>query len=332
MLLRQPFLIEGGSIMEKNPTVDEQMMLKKNKSSKTIKHIQQHKWLYVLTIPGILYFLIFKYAPMYGLVIAFKDYVPFLGISGSEWVGLTNFKDFFMNPDFFRILGNTLMIAFLNIVVIFPAPIILALLLNELRHSLYQKLVQTFIYVPHFLSWTIVVSLTFILFSIDGSAINTLVTSITGKEIDFLSDPNWFRPMIVLQSLWKETGWGTIIFLAALAGVDQEQYEAAIMDGAGRFRRLWHITLPAIRSTIIIMLIMKVGSVLTTGFDQIYLMTNSLNRPVADVFDTYVYMMGITNGAYSYSTAVGLFKSVVGIILVFLTNKLAKYFGESGLY
>lgn len=224
------------------------------------------------------------------------------------------------------------MLAFLNIFFSFPAPIVLALLLNELRSKVFQRTVQTFVYVPHFLSWTIVVSLWYILFNVDHGAVANFVASLTGKEIDFLSDPAWFRPMIVLQSIWKEIGWGTIIYLAALSGVDQEQYEAAIMDGAGRFRRVWHITLPAIRSTIIIMLIMKVGSILTTGFDQIYLMTNQLNRTVADVFDTYVYMMGITNGAYSYSTAVGLFKSVVGIILVFGTNKLAKRFGESGLY
>ncbi|OJG21013.1 hypothetical protein RR47_GL001482 [Enterococcus columbae DSM 7374 = ATCC 51263] len=295
-------------------------------------HLKNNKWLYVLLIPGLTYFLVFRYAPMYGLIIAFKDYVPFLGITGSKWIGLQNFRDFFTNPDFFRILGNTLIIALLNIIFAFPAPIILALLLNEVRKKIFQRVVQTFVYVPHFLSWTIVVSLWYILFNVDHGAITNLVTSLTGKEIDFLSDPSWFRTMIVTQTIWKETGWGTIIYLAALSGVDQEQYEAAIMDGAGRFRRVWHITLPAIRSTIIIMLILKVGAILTTGFDQIYLMTNQLNRPVADVFDTYVYMMGITNGAYSYSTAVGLFKSVVGIILVLGTNRLAKFFGESGLY
>lgn len=305
---------------------------KKSALGNFMRHFKQNKWLYLLTVPGILYFAIFKYAPMYGLIIAFKDYVPFAGINGSQWVGLQNFRDFFSNPDFFRILWNTLMLAFLNIFFSFPAPIILALLLNELRSKVFQRTVQTFVYVPHFLSWTIVVSLWYILFNVDHGAVANFVDSLTGKEIDFLSDPAWFRPMIVLQSIWKEIGWGTIIYLAALSGVDQEQYEAAIMDGAGRFRRVWHITLPAIRSTIIIMLIMKVGSILTTGFDQIYLMTNQLNRTVADVFDTYVYMMGITNGAYSYSTAVGLFKSVVGIILVFGTNKLAKRFGESGLY
>ncbi|CZQ91700.1 ABC transporter permease [Trichococcus ilyis] len=304
----------------------------KKKQISALNHIKQNKWLYILTIPGLLYFAIFKYAPMYGLIIAFKDYVPFLGIAESKWVGLENFQDFFTNPDFFRIFWNTLAIAFLNILFAFPAPILLALLLNEVRLKVYQRTIQTFVYVPHFLSWTIVVSLWHILFNLDHGAITEIVLSLTGKEIDFLTDPTWFRPMIILQSIWKEMGWGTIIYLAALAGVDQEQYEAAIMDGAGRFRRVWHITLPAIRSTIIIMLIMKVGSILSTGFDQFYLMTNQLNRPVADVFDTYVYMMGITNGAYSYSTAVGLFKSVIGIILVFSTNRLAKKFGESGLY
>jgi len=304
----------------------------KKKQISALNHIKQNKWLYILTIPGLLYFAIFKYAPMYGLIIAFKDYVPFLGIADSKWVGLENFQDFFTNPDFFRIFWNTLAIAFLNILFAFPAPILLALLLNEVRLKVYQRTIQTFVYVPHFLSWTIVVSLWHILFNLDHGAITELVLSLTGREIDFLTDPAWFRPMIILQSVWKEMGWGTIIYLAALAGVDQEQYEAAIMDGAGRFRRVWHITLPAIRSTIVIMLIMKVGSILSTGFDQFYLMTNQLNRPVADVFDTYVYMMGITNGAYSYSTAVGLFKSIIGIILVFSTNRLAKKFGESGLY
>lgn len=304
----------------------------KKKQISLLNHVKQNKWLYILTIPGILYFAIFKYAPMYGLIIAFKDYVPFLGIADSKWVGLENFQDFFTNPDFFRIFWNTLAIAFLNILFAFPAPILLALLLNELRLKIFQRTIQTFVYVPHFLSWTIVVSLWHILFNLDHGAITELILALTGREINFLTDPVWFRPMIILQSIWKEMGWGTIIYLAALAGVDQEQYEAAIMDGAGRFRRVWHITLPAIRSTIIIMLIMKVGSILSTGFDQFYLMTNQLNRPVADVFDTYVYMMGITNGAYSYSTAVGLFKSIIGIILVFSTNRLAKKFGESGLY
>lgn len=305
---------------------------KKTRAQRFWTYMKEYKWLYILMIPGVIYFLVFKYAPMYGVIIAFKDYVPFRGIAGSAWVGMSNFTELFHSPDFIRIFGNTLIIALLNIVFGFPAPIILALMLNEVRTKIFKNLTQTFIYIPHFLSWTIIVSIWFILFSLDGGAVTHLVHTLTGKNIDFLSSVGWFRPMIVIQSIWKGTGWGTIIYLAALAGVDEEQYEAAIMDGAGRFSRVWHITLPAIRSTVVIMLILRVGSIMSTGFDQIYLMTNSLNRPVADVFDTYVYMMGITNGAYSYSTAVGLFKSVIGIILVLGTNWLAKKMGEDGLY
>lgn len=216
------------------------------------------------------------------------------------------------------------MLASLDLIFAFPAPLILALLLNELRKAVYKRCIQTFIYVPHFVSWTIVVSITFVFFTVDTGVINKIAESITGQQISFLSDADWFRPMIVMQSIWKETGWGTILFLAALATVDQEQYEAAIMDGAGRFKRMWHITLPAIRSTIIVLLILRIGSFLNIGFEQVFLMTNSLNRSVADIFDTYVYMVGITQGAYSYSTAVGLFKSVVGIILIFGANYIAK--------
>lgn len=301
-------------------------------SKQNVKNIKKHKWLYVLLMPGLIYFIIFRYLPMYGLIIAFKNYVPFLGINGSEWVYFENFKNFFINPDFFRLLKNTLAIAFLNIGIGFPIAILLALLLNELRCQTYKKLIQSFIYIPHFISWTITASITFILLSVNTGVVTEIIEALTGQRIDLLTSVGAFRPLIVLQSIWKESGWGTIIYLAALAGVDQEQYEAAIMDGAGRFRRVWHITLPAIRSTIVVMLILRVGSFLSTGFDQIYLMTNSLNRTVADVFDTYVYTVGITQGAYSYSTAVGLFKSLVGIILVMTTNKIARSMGENGLY
>ncbi|MGT2784245.1 ABC transporter permease [Streptococcus merionis] len=294
--------------------------------------MSKYKWLYLLLLPGVLYFIVFRYAPMYGLIIAFKNYVPNLGINGSPWVGFTNFRNFFVNPDFFRLFKNTLVLALLNIGIGFPFPIILALMLNELRQKIYSKLVQTFIYIPHFISWAVTVSLTFILLSVDSGVITDMMEAVTGNRVDLLTSVPAFRPLIVFQSIWKESGYGTVIYLAALAGVDQNQYEAAIMDGAGRFSRLWHVTLPAIRSTIVVMLILRVGSFLTTGFDQIYLMTNSLNRTVADVFDTYVYTVGITQGSYSYSTAVGLFKSLIGIILVTATNKIAKKLGESGLY
>lgn len=306
--------------------------VKTEKKPTGLEAVKRDKWLYLLLVPGVLYFLIFKYWPMWGVLIAFKDYSPYLGFWQSEWVGFEYFKDFFMNPDFFRLLRNTLMLAALDLIFAFPAPLIVALLLNELRHAIYKRCIQTFIYVPHFVLWTIVVSITFVFFTVDTGVMNKVLQSITGREIAFLSDPEWFRPMIVLQSIWKETGWGTILFLAALASVDQEQYEAAVMDGAGRLRRMWHITLPAIRSTIVVLLILRIGSFLNIGFEQIFLMTNSLNRSVAEIFDTYVYVVGITQGAYSYSTAVGLFKSVVGIILIFCANYIAKKFDQDGLF
>lgn len=298
---------------------------------RALKSIKKDVWLYILLIPGILHFIVFKYAPMWGLLISFQDYNPYLGFKGSPWVGLKHFRDFFSSPDFMRLFRNTLMLSFYNIIFYFPAPIILALLLNELRKQWFKRTVQTLVYVPHFLSWVIVASITYTLFSTNGP-VNGVMQTLTGKTIPFLTSVDTFRGMIVGQTIWKETGWGTIIFLAAISNVDIQLYEAAIVDGAGRFRQMWHITLPAIRSTVVVMLILRMGSVLDNGFDQIFLMSNSLNRSVSEVFDTYVYTMGITRGAFSYSTAVGLFKSLVGIILIFSANYLAKKFGESGIF
>lgn len=294
--------------------------------------ILRHRWLYLMLLPGIAYFAIFKYAPMYGVTIAFQDYLPFLGFSGSPWVGLKHFHELFGSPDFGRILGNTLILALLHAVFAFPAPIVVALMLNEVRLRFVKRAVQSLIYIPHFLSWTIVASLTYLLFALNIGAVTHLMNSIFGANFNFLADPRWFRPLIILQTLWKSTGWGTIIYLAALAGVDENLYEAARIDGANRWRQMWHVTLPAIRSTVVIMAILMTGNLLDTGFEQIYLMTNSLNRDVADVFDTYVYFIGITQGSYSYSTAVGLFKALVGIILIFGSNWLARRLGQSGLF
>lgn len=293
--------------------------------------IKKDKWLYFMLLPGLVYFIIFKYWPMWGVLIAFQNYVPYLGFWKSEWIGFTHFENFFTNPDFFRLLRNTLILAVYDLVFFFPAPIILALLLNEVRIAIYKRLVQTMVYVPHFVSMVIVASMTYVFLTPNGGILYELIHAITGSKINVLADPAWFRPLIILQIIWKETGWGTIIFLAALASVEVEQYEAAIVDGATRFQRLRYITLPSISSTIIILLILRLGNFLDTGFEQIFLMTNSLNRSVADVFDTYVYFVGITQGAYSYSTAIGLFKSLVGIILIYGSNWLAKRFGHEGI-
>jgi putative aldouronate transport system permease protein len=294
-------------------------------------YLIRDRWLYALMIPGIIYFLIFKYGPMYGVVIAFQDFSPFRGILHSEWVGFRNFADFFINPDFLRLLRNTLVMSALNLIFFFPIPIVISLMLNELRNRTFKRSVQTIIYIPHFISMVIVASISYVLLNIMGGPVNGALQQALGHKVDFLGSPAWFRPLILIQIIWKETGWGTIIFLAALAGVDQEIYEAAIVDGAGRMRRLIHVTIPAIMSTIIVLFILRIGYVLDNGFEQIFLMTNALNHSVADVFDTYVYEVGIRLGAFSYSTAIGLFKAVVGLVLVFGANYLAKRAGQSGI-
>lgn len=304
------------------------------------KAFMQHYWLYILMIPGILYMLIFNYTPMAGLVMAFEDFSPYNGdtaiqaLFGSPFARLKYFEKLFTGPDFWRLLRNTLAISLANLIFAFPAPIILALLLNELRCKWFKRFSQTLVYIPHFVSIVIVAALTYQLFSTtDGVAYHMLV-QVFGKQNapDIMSDPKLFSTMIVGQNLWKETGYGTIIYLAALSSVDTQLYEAAKIDGAGRWQLMWHVTLPAIRGTIILMLIMKVGSLLNTGYEQIFLMQNAMNRSVSDVFDTYIYTKGIVNGQYSLATAAGLFKSIVSMVMVVGANKIAKLFGESGLY
>ena len=298
----------------------------------TWAYMKQHKWLYFLLIPGFLYFILFRYVPMGGLVIAFKNYSPFQGIWDSAWCGFDQFVKFFSKKDFFVLLKNTLGISMLQLFLFFPAPIVLSLFLNEVRHNGYKRVVQTLVYIPHFVSWVIVASLTYQLFNVTDGIVNIIIEAITGSTVDILSKSSTFWGLIVGQSIWKETGYGTIIFLAALAGVDQEMYEAARVDGAGRWRLMWHITLPAIKGTIIMMLIMRVGGLLNTGYEQIFLMRNDLNVAASEVFDTYIYTRGIEQGQYSFSAAAGMFKSVVGMIMVVTADRIAKWFGESGLY
>lgn len=292
----------------------------------------RYRVLYLMALPGVVYFLVFKYAPMGGLVIAFQNYMPALGITGSPWVGFDHFVRFFTQDTFMMLLGNTVIVSMLLLIFSFPMPIILALLLNEVRVNVFKRTVQTIIYLPHFMSWVIVVSIFYVMLTIDGGAINNLIVSAGGAPIPFLTDPNWLRPIYVMQEIWKGAGWGTIIYLAAITAVDMELYEAAEMDGARRLRQTWHITLPAIRPTIIIMFILAIGDFLELGFEHMFLVLNSLNREVADIFDTYVFTAGIQNGQLSYATAVGLFKGLVGLLLVVMANRLAKRFGEEGVY
>ena len=304
----------------------------KSKQEHFWHYLKSHKGLYLLFLPGALYFIVFKYVPMFGIAIAFQNFSPFRGFAGSDWVGLYHFRNLFNSSDFPRIFGNTLAISILNLIFYFPAPIILALLLNEIRIQFCKRFFQTLVYIPHFISFVIVATLSYQLLNINDGIVNQIIKSVTGSTVNLLGSPQYFKGLIVGQNIWKETGYGTIIFLAALSGVDLQLYEAAKVDGAGRMRLLWHITLPAIKSTIILMLILKMGSILNTGYEQIFLMTNDLNASKAEVFDTFVYTRGIQMGQYSYATAVGLFKSFISMILVLTTNFIAKKCGESGMY
>lgn len=296
------------------------------------KSIKKNKWIYLMILPGILYFFIYKYVPMFGLIISFQDYKPYEGIMGSEWVGLEHFKRLFSDPDFWMIFKNTLILFALQIIIFFPIPIILSLMLNEVRQMYFKRSVQTLIYIPHFMSWVIIVSISYVLLTMDNGIVNGTLEAMGKQEVNFLLNPDWFRPMYVLQVIWREAGWGTIIFLAAISAVDVQLYEAARMDGANRFRQMWHITLPAIKGVIIILLILKIGDVLELGFEHVYLLLNASNREVAEIFDTYVYTAGLKQGQFSYSTAVGFFKGLVGLVLVIGANWLAKKAGEEGVY
>ncbi len=294
--------------------------------------IRKHMLLYLMILPGFLYFVVFKYFPMGGLVIAFQDYQPYRGIMGSEWVGLKHFIRLFTEPTFFMLLRNTLVLFAMNIIFFFPLPIILALMLNEVRHKFFKNSIQTIIYIPHFMSWVIIVSITYVFLTVDGGVLNELLAAVGLPKISFLTSSEWLRTVYIGQIIWKELGWSTIIYLAAITVVDTQLYEAAEMDGAGRLRKTWHVTLPAIRPVIITLLILKIGSTLDLGFEHMYLLLNSLNREVAEIFDTYIYTAGLKNGQLSYSTTVGLFKGVVGLVLVMLSNRLAKKMGEDGVY
>ncbi|THF84516.1 ABC transporter permease [Cohnella fermenti] len=288
--------------------------------------------LYALILPGALYFLLFRYLPMGGIAIAFQNYDPFEGFLHSPWVGLEHFRRLFGDSDFWLLLRNTLFLSMLNLFVFFPAPILLALLLNEARIRLFRRAVQTVTYLPHFLSWVVVVGISVLLFSTQDGAINEWLVSHGKERIGLLTDPAYFRPLYVLLNVWKESGWSAIIFLAALASVDPTLYEAAVMDGANRWKSMLHVSLPALRGVIVVLFILRLGQTMETGFEQVLLMQNTMNLDVSDVFDTYVYRNGILIGEYSYTTAVGLFKSAIGLVLIVAANTWAKRKGEEGVY
>lgn len=287
---------------------------------------------YLLLLPGLLLLLLFKYVPMYGVVIAFQDYNIFDGISASEWVGLTQFRKLMHSSEFMQVFANTLLISIYKIVLLFPIPILIALLLNEIRFTAFKRTVQTIIYMPHFLSWVIISGLFMTILSPSDGLVNAVIQWFGGEPIKFFMDNGVFRSVVVFTAGWKEIGWNAIIFIAALAGIEQEQYEAASIDGASRLRQMWHISLPGLLPTIILMLILRLGIVLDAGTEQILTMYNPTVYESGDVIGTYVYRTGLGKMDYSFSTAVGLFNSVVGFILVVSGNWFSKRVLKRGIW
>ncbi|MBN1777661.1 MAG: sugar ABC transporter permease [Clostridiales bacterium] len=295
---------------------------------------KKHAALAVLFLPTVVYFIIFKYIPISGLAMAFKDYKIGLGIWASPWVGFENFSFAFSTATFTRAFMNTVIISFLKIITGFPAPIILALLLNEVRHMKFKRTVQTISYLPHFLSWVIVAGLFAQILSPTTGVVNYILKTYFGveKSIYFLGSNEWFRGTIILTDIWKGVGWGSILYIASIAGIDPTMYEAAVCDGANRFQRLRYITLPSLMPTITIMLILRVGNVMVAGFDQIFNMYNPAVYKTGDIIDTFVYRYGIGQMKYSLSTAVGLFQNLIGFVMVVGMNITANKINGSGIW
>lgn len=286
--------------------------------------------MYLFILPGFLYFVVFRYLPYLGNIIAFQDYSPFLGFH-SPWIGLANFRRLFTDPDFGLALKNTLTISILSLLFSFPAPIALALLLNSMISERAKRLVQSIVYLPHFIGWVIVVALWQQVLGGDGF-VNQFFRNQGLHTINIMTNPSFFKPLVILQQNWKNIGWGTIIILAALTRLDVQLYEAAALDGANGWKRLWHITLPGIRGIIVLLLILRLGSVLNTDFEQIFLQRNAVGAKAGEVLDTFVYYRGVQGGDWGFSAAVGLVKGVVGAALVFSANRAVKLLGEEGAF
>lgn len=300
--------------------------------SKFKKLMMQYKNVYIFLIPAVIYFVVIRYAPLYFVQIAFRDYRVTRPLSQSEWVGFKYFIKMFKTPGFINAFKNTFTIGFLKIVFGFPLPIIVALMLNEIRHRKYKSFAQTALYLPHFLSWTILGGIIYNLLSINGGAVNNLIGMLGVDPIFFMGKKEYFKGILVLSDIWKTTGWGTILYLSALTTIDPVLYESATVDGASRWRQLIHITLPGIKSTIFVLLIIKIGNVLDTGAEEILVMSNAMVTQAADVIDTFVFRYGLQQGNYSLATAAGLTKAVIAAVLVLGADKLSKKLGEKGVF
>lgn len=297
-----------------------------------IQFALKYKYLYILLIPVIIWYVIFCYVPMYGLVMAFQDFTMSKGFFGSPFVGLKHFTELFNDSDFWRAFWNTVIIAVYRLLTLFPIPVVLALLFNEVRHMKFRKAVQTMLYLPHFLSWVIVASVFITFFSPEQGVLAAISDNLGFSTPDLLTQPNLFRPILILTDLWKEAGFSAVIYVAAMAGISIDHYEAAIIDGSGRWSLVWNVTLPGIRNVIVIMLILTVGRVLGWGFDQVYNFYNPLVYETGDILDTYIFRTALGDNKFSYAAAAGLLKSSICAALLIISNKVVKSFGEESVY
>lgn len=313
--------------------MQEKIKVKKKGIGQSLKDMKKHWQLFVIMIPAILFYIFFMYRPMWGLQIAFKDFKPFLGISKSKWVGFNHFIKFIESPYFFRTLKNTLLINVYGLLFGFPIPIILALMLNEVKNIRFKKTIQTLTYLPHFISIVVIAGIVTNFLSLDGLA-NIVIEKAGGEKVQFLTVKEYFRTIFVSMNIWKESGFSAIVYLAALAGIDPNLYEAAYVDGASKFKRILHVTIPGIMPTIVVLLVMKIGSMLSVGYEAIILLYQPATYETADVISTYVYRMGfMSNGReYGYAAAVGLFNAIVSVILVVLANKISKKLSGTSLW
>ncbi|MGG3283437.1 ABC transporter permease [Paenibacillus solani] len=321
--MQQPS-VETGKLRTKKPL--------DSRFAAALKHIRRDRQLLLLFIPCVLFYVIFRYGPLYGLVIAFKDYSVFQGVLGSEWVGLEHFQKFFSNQDFWMLFRNTFLLGFFTLIFGFPFPIILAVLLNEVRVKWFKKSIQTFSYLPAFLSVVIISSMIIDFLSPTNGLINQFISFLGFEKKYFLVDPNWFRPIYVISEIWATMGYQAIIYLAAIAGINPTLYEAAKVDGANRWHMMRNITIPGLMPTVIVMFILNTGNMFRIGYEKVLLLYNPLTYDVADVFSTYVYRKGLLESSYSYAAAVGMFESAVALVMLLGANQLSKRMGGSGLW
>ena len=295
----------------------------KKKRARRLKQLKKDKWLYFLMLPGVLLTLVFRYFPMYGAIIAFKDYNPMLGILDSPWVGLEHFREFISSPNFGMLLSNTLKISIYGLILGFFPPIILALSLNQVLNEKIKKKIQLILYAPNFISVVVIVGMLFLFLSANGP-INAIVQKLTGNPIMFMSSPDYFRTIYILSGIWQGIGWSSILYTATLAGVSTDLYEAANIDGANLIQKIWHIDLPAMRPIMVISFILSAGNIMNVGYEKAYLMQTSMNIPTSEIISTYVYKVGLQSGNYAYSAAVGLFNMIINVVLLLIVNNITK--------